>query len=99
MKSILLWIIQSYIDGGSQPQSLYFTYSCKDDKYKNISVDIWICDEIYKEQCINNKNTKCVYNKENKNCVSKTLCDKVEDVSKSLCENAVTSTSFLTKCS
>ena len=50
------------IDEGNQPQSLYFTYSCTEDIYKNVSVYIWICEEIYKAQCINNENTKCAYN-------------------------------------
>jgi len=87
------------IDGGSQPQILYFTYSCGFRIYKKVTVAIWICDEIYKDQCINNQTAKCVYNRENNNCISKTLCDKVENVSKSSCENAVTSTPSLTKCS
>ena len=87
------------LDGGNQPQTLNFIYTCGDDTiYENASVYIWICDEIYKDQCINNQNTKCVYNKENKKCISKTLCDKIENVSKSSCENAVTSTPSLTKC-
>ena len=86
------------LDGGNQPQSLYFTYSCGEDIYKKASVVIWICDEIYRGQCINNETSKCVYNKENKNCISKTLCDKIENVSKSSCEDAVTSTPSLTKC-
>ena len=85
------------IDGGNQPQSLYSTYSCNDYIYQNISVDIWICDEIYKDRCINNENAKCVYFKKDKNCLSKTLCDKVENVSKSSCENEVTSSPSLTK--
>ena len=55
------------IDGGNQPQSLYFTYSYTNNIQQNISVDICICDEIYKEQCLNNENTKCAYNKEKKN--------------------------------
>ena len=86
------------LDGGEQPQSLYFTYSCGSDIYGKASVIIWICDEIYRNQCINNETSKCVYNKENKICISKTLCDKIENVSKSSCENAVTSTPSLTKC-
>jgi hypothetical protein len=40
------------LDGGNQPQSLYFTYSCGDDIYEKVSVNIWICDEINKEQCV-----------------------------------------------
>jgi len=87
------------LDGGNQPQTLYFTYSCGRDIYKKTSIAIWICDEVYKDQCINNETVKCVYNKENENCISKTLCEKVEIASKSSCENAVTSTPSLTKCS
>ena len=86
------------LDGGNQPQSLYFTYSCGEDIYEKASVVVWICDEIYRGQCINNETSKCVYNKENKNCISKALCDKIENVSKTSCEDAVTSTPSLTKC-
>ena len=86
------------LDGWNQPQTLNFIYSCGDAIYENASVDIWICDEIYKDQCINNQTTKCIYNKENKKCISKTLYDKIENVSKSSWENAVTSTPSLTKC-
>ena len=46
------------LDGGNQPQSLYFTYSCGDDIYEKVSVNIWICDEINKEQCVNNEIAK-----------------------------------------
>ena len=65
----------------------------------NTTVNIWICDEIYKDQCINNETIKLVYNQENKNCITKPLCDKIVNVSKSSCENAATSTPSLTKCS
>jgi len=54
------------LDGGNQPQILNFIYSCGDTIYENASVDIWICDEIYKDQCINNQTTKCIYKKEKK---------------------------------
>ena len=30
------------LDGGNHPQLLYFIYSCGDDIYQNVSVDIWI---------------------------------------------------------
>jgi len=43
------------LDGGNQPQSLYFTYSCGDDIVQNIAVNIWVCDEIskdIKEKCV-----------------------------------------------
>ena len=46
------------LDGGNQPQSLYFTYSCGHDIYEKVSVNIWICDEINKEQCVNNEIAK-----------------------------------------
>ena len=46
------------LNGGNPPQSLYFTYSCGDDIYRNASIDIWICDEIYRGQCVNNETTK-----------------------------------------
>ena len=40
------------LDEGNQPQSLYFTYSCGDDIVKKVLINIWICDEINKEQCV-----------------------------------------------
>ena len=51
------------LDGGNQPQTLNFIYSCGDTIYENASVAIWICDEIYKDQCINNQTKKCIYKK------------------------------------
>ena len=41
------------LDGGNQPQLLYFTLSCGDDIYQKASVNVWICDEINKDQCVN----------------------------------------------
>jgi hypothetical protein len=86
------------LDVSNQPQSIKFYYIQLSRNLINVTINIWICDEIYKDQCINNETTKCVYDKENKKCVSKPLCDKIENVSKSSCENAVTSTPSLTKC-
>jgi len=87
------------LDVADQPQLLNFSYFTYNTIQFNVSIKVWICDEKYKDQCINNETTKCVYDKENKKCISKTLCDKVENVSKFSCENAVTSTPSLTKCS
>ena len=64
----------------------------------DVSVNIWVCDEVYKDQCIDNETMKCIYIQKNNSCVSKTLCDKVETASEYSCENAVTSTPSLTKC-
>ena len=89
------------LDVANQPQSLNFSYYCYSDGIPiiNESINIWICDEVYKDQCINNETTKCFYNKESNSCISKPLCDKIKNVSKSSCESAVTSTPSLTKCS
>ena len=86
------------LDVSNQPQSLQFHYSQYNKIMFNITINIWICDEIYKDQCISNEYTKCVYNIENKKCISRPLCNKIENVSKSSCENGVTSTPSLTKC-
>ena len=86
------------LEKSDHAKSLRFIYTNGHDLISNVSVDIYICDEIYKDQCINNETMKCVYNKENKNCISNTLCDKVESVSSTSCENAVTPTPSLTKC-
>ena len=86
------------LDVSNQPQSLKFYFTQLNEIFINMTINISICDEIYKDQCINNETTKCVYDKENKKCVSKPLCDKIKNVSKSSCENAVTSTPSLTKC-
>ena len=64
----------------------------------DVSVNIWVCDEVYKDQCIDNETMKCIYIQKNNSCVSKTLCDKVETASEYSCQNAVTSTPSLTKC-
>ena len=86
------------LEVSNQPQSIKFYFTQLNEIFINMTINIWICDEIYKDQCINNETTKCVYDKENKKFVSKPLCDKIENVSKSSCENAVTSTPSLTKC-
>jgi len=46
------------LDGENQPQSLYFTYACSETIYRNVTVNIWICDEISKDP-----NEKCVIKK------------------------------------
>ena len=86
------------LDVTKEPELLHFIYTSEIDTIGDVSVNLWICDEIYKDQCINNETAKCVYNKESNSCISKTLCDKVKKASKSSCENAVTSTPSLTKC-
>ena len=86
------------LDVTKEPELLHFIYTSDLDTIGDVSVNLWVCDEIYKDQCINNETAKCVYNKESNSCISKTLCDKVKKASKSSCENAVTSTPSLTKC-
>ena len=78
--------------------TLDYIYTFLSQIRSNISINLWICDEIYKDQCINNETMKCVYNKEDKSCFSRPLCNKIEEISETSCNNAVTSTPSLTKC-
>ena len=82
----------------NQPEFLYFIYTRGEDIIVDASVTLWVCDEIYKDQCISNETVKCVFDKESQSYISKTLCNKVDEPSKSSCEKAVTSTPSLTKC-
>ena len=107
-----LWIDNDPIIGGTEeyyetfkalditkkPELLHFIYTSETDTIMDVSVNLWVCDEIYKDQCINTEDMKCIYNQENNSCISKTICDKVKIVSKSSCENAVTATPSLSKC-
>ena len=86
------------IGEGNQPQELKFTYSSFSNIITEVNVNIWICDEIYKDKCINNDTAKCTYDIETKKCSSKISCDKITNISKSNCENGITSTPSLTKC-
>ena len=86
------------IGEGNQPQALKYTYSAFSNILTEVDINIWICDEIYKDECINNNTMKCVYDIETKKCSSKILCDKIINISKSNCENGITSTPSLTKC-
>ena len=83
-----------------QPELFHFIYRFDGrEPFIDVSVNnIWVCDEVYKDQCIDNDTMKCIYIQKNNSCVSKTLCDKVETASEYSCQNAVTSTPFLTKC-
>ena len=68
------------LNGGSQPQSLYYTYSCMDKISQNVSVNIWICDEISKDP--------------NEKCVTKKLCSEIKDgATKDICSSAQVSDS------
>ena len=68
------------LNGGSQPQSLYYTYSCMDKISQNVSVNIWICDEISKDP--------------NEKCVTKILCSEIKDgATKDICSSAQVSDS------
>ena len=41
----------------NHPQTLKYIYTCCSSGiiYKNVSINIWICDEIYEDKCINKK--------------------------------------------
>ena len=86
------------LNDSDQPISFNYNYFQLSNILYNISINIWICDEIYKDQCVNNETMKCVYNKEDKSCFSRPLCNKIEEISETSCNNAVTSTPSLTKC-
>ena len=63
------------LNGGSQPQSLYYTYSCLENININVTVKIWICDEISKDP--------------NEKCVIKKLCSEIKDgAKKDICSSA-----------
>ena len=57
------------LDGGNQPQSLYFTFACLENIYQNVTVNIWICDEISKDP-----NEKCVIKKLCNNSLTEEEC-------------------------
>ena len=86
------------LNESDQPITFDYNYIFLSNIQSNISINIWICDEIHKDQCINNETMKCVYNKEDKSCFSRPLCGKIEEISEDSCNNAVTSTPSLTKC-
>ena len=83
-----------------QPQILKFIYSDNDNNViaYEVTITIWICDEIDKAICLNNDTMNCEYDKENKKCTPINLCDKIENISKQTCENVITLTPNLTKC-
>ena len=66
------------LDVTKEPELLHFIYTSETDTIRDVSVTIWVCDEIYKDQCINDETVKCVYNQESNSCISKTLCDKIK---------------------
>ena len=82
----------------NEPEYLHLIYTNGREIIKDVNINLWDCDEIYKDQCIDNDTMKCIFDQENKSCISKTLCDKVEIASQNSCENATTSTPSLTKC-
>ena len=96
--SELYYQVFKALNESDQPISLFYNYYIISNKYTNVTINIWICDVNYKDQCINNETIKCVYNKENKSCFSRPLCDKLEEISENSCDNAVTSNPSLTKC-
>ena len=55
---------------------IYSTYENSEIRV-NATIKIWIFDEFYTDKCINNYK-KCIYNEENKNCISKILCRNKE---------------------
>ena len=82
----------------NEPEYLHLVYADRREIIKDVYINLWVCDEVYKDQCIDNDTVKCIFDQENKRCMSKKLCDKVEIASQNSCENAVTSTPSLTKC-
>ena len=82
----------------NEPEYLHLIYTDGKEILKDVFINLWVCDEIYKDQCIDNDSMKCIFDHENKKCMSKALCDKVEIASELSCKNAVTSTPSLTKC-
>ena len=82
----------------NEPEYLHLIYTDRREIIKDVYVNLWVCDEIYKDQCLDNDTMKRIFDQENKSCMSKTLCDKVEIASQNSCENAATSTPSLTKC-
>ena len=86
------------IGEGNQTQAMKFIYSCLTNIETEIDVNILISDEIYKEQYINNDTTNLTYDIETKNYTSEILCDKITNISEFNCENGITSTPSLTKC-
>ena len=61
----------------NNPITLKYIYMCcgSEDIYKNVSIDIMICNEINKDKCINKKNCS----------------EEIESPSKENCENLITS--------
>ena len=86
-----------------KPDISHLRYSSSflaDNNDIQVNIKIWICDEIYKEQCIENETSKCFYDLNNKTCYSRPLCDKIEQekFSEILCNNAVSYTPSVSKC-
>ena len=61
------------LDGENQPQSLYFTYACLENINQNVTVNIWICEEISKDP-----NEKCVIKKLCNNSLTEDECTSAE---------------------
>ena len=81
------------------PIILNYDYSCGGvDSISKVIITIHICESNSLDNCINNDKIKCTYNKENYNCISKTLCNKIEIPSESSCNEAITSTPSITRC-
>ena len=70
------------LDGGNQSQPLYFTYSCGNDIAQKVTVDIWICDEISKD--------------EKEKCVIKKLCSNA--LTEEECTSAKATNPTISKC-
>ena len=51
------------------PQKLKFIYTCSSDYiYRNVSVNIWVCDEILDNKCINKKKCSEIESPSKENC-------------------------------
>ena len=82
----------------NEPEYLHLIYTDGKEILKDVFINLWVCDEIYKDQCIDNDSMKCIFDQENKKCMSKTLCDTAGIASQNSCENGVTLTPSLIKC-
>ena len=70
----------------NEPEYLHLIYTNGKEILKDVFINLWVCDEIYKDQCIDNDSMKCIFDQENKKCMSKALCDKVEIASELSCK-------------
>ena len=64
----------------NSPQKLKFIYECCGNSgkiYTNVSINIWVCDEIYDNKCINKKKCSEIESPSKENCEKATTSDDV----------------------